>query len=93
MLVFRGGTCKLDSITRTLTYVRRTTLYPTLNLGVRGDIANKLQKRYKLNLRTRFHPLTKSQPNRKNSNTYLLFHWQRCLGSGSKSVLAQGRYM
>ena len=93
MLVFRGGTCKLDSITRTLTYVRRTTLYPTLNLGVRGDISNKLQKLYKFHLRTRFHPLTKGRPNRKNNNTDLLFHWQRCLGSGSMSVLAQGHYI
>ena len=93
MLVFRVGTCELDSITRTLTYVRQTTVYPTLNLGVRGDIANKLQKRYEFNLRTRFHPLTKSRPNGKKNKTYLPFHWQRRLGSGSKSVLAQGRYI
>ena len=29
----------------------------------------------------------------KKNTTYLPFHWQRRLGSGSKSVLAQGRYI
>ena len=93
MLVFRGGTCELDSITRTLTFVRQTTLYPTLNLGARGDIANNLQKCYSFHLRTRFHSLTKRRPNLKNDNTNLLLYWRRRLGFGSRSVLAQGRYI
>ena len=36
MLGICCGTCELDSITRTLTYVRQTTLYPTLSFGGTG---------------------------------------------------------
>ena len=90
MLEFCCGTCELDSIACALTFVSQTTLYPTLSLGVRGEITNNLQKCYCSHLRTRFHPLTKSRPNLKNRNTNLLFHWRLRLGSDSRSVLARG---